>query len=100
VPSILHEALVALFRNRPSLAPELLRDALHVEVPDWSEIRFENAELSEVVPAESRADLVLLRMNGCLPSARVGFLLPGAEYFASRRATRRPSPSGPPRASR
>jgi hypothetical protein len=27
-PSILHESLLELFRNRPALAPELLRDAL------------------------------------------------------------------------
>ena len=35
MPSYLHEALLMLFRNRPALAPELLRDALHVELPDY-----------------------------------------------------------------
>jgi hypothetical protein len=34
MPSHLHEALLLLFRNRPALAPELLRDALHVALPD------------------------------------------------------------------
>jgi hypothetical protein len=33
MPSLLHEALVLLFRNRPELAPELLRDALRIELP-------------------------------------------------------------------
>lgn len=32
MPSQLHEALLLLFRNRPLLAPELLRDTLHVEL--------------------------------------------------------------------
>jgi len=36
VPSQLHEALLLLFRNRPGLAPELLRDALHVELPQYT----------------------------------------------------------------
>ena len=28
MPSLLHESLIALFRNRPSLAPEVLAEAL------------------------------------------------------------------------
>jgi len=60
MPSMLHEALVALFRNRPELAPELLRDVLHVPLPAYSEIRFESAQLSDVMPADYRADLVVL----------------------------------------
>jgi hypothetical protein len=64
MPSIAHEAPVALFRNRPSLAPELLRDALHVEVPRYSQIRFESAQLSELTPAAYSADLVVLLVDG------------------------------------
>ena len=59
--SMLHEGLLLLFRNRPTLAPELLRDALGLTLPDWSEARVESAELTEVVPTEYRADLVVLR---------------------------------------
>jgi hypothetical protein len=33
MPSQLHEALLLLFRNRPALAPELLRDVLQVALP-------------------------------------------------------------------
>lgn len=33
MPSQLHEALLLLFRNRPALAPELLREALDVPLP-------------------------------------------------------------------
>jgi hypothetical protein len=64
VPSQLHEALLALFRNRPLLAPDLLRDALRVELPAYTEARVESADLTEVQPAEYRADLVVLLYDG------------------------------------
>lgn len=58
-----HEGLLLLFRNRPTLAPELLRDALGLTLPAWSEARVESAELTEVVPTEYRADLVVLLLE-------------------------------------
>ena len=64
VPSYLHEALLLLFRNRPALAPELLRDALHVELPDYTEARIDSADLTDIQPAEYRADLVILLLHG------------------------------------
>lgn len=60
MPSHLHEALLLLFRNRPQLAPELLREALHVKLPAYTEARIESAELTDVQPAEYRADMVVL----------------------------------------
>jgi hypothetical protein len=63
MPSHLHEALVALFRNRPTLAPELLRDALQMELPPFAEVRPGSADLTDIQPAEYRADLVLLLMK-------------------------------------
>jgi hypothetical protein len=60
MPSLRHEALLELFRNRPALAAELLRDALGVELPAYAEARAESAELTQVVPTEYRADLVVL----------------------------------------
>ena len=60
MPSLTHDALVTLFRNRPTLAPELLRDALHAPVPAFDHVRIGDVTLSEVVPTEYRADLVLL----------------------------------------
>ncbi|MDC0711989.1 hypothetical protein POL68_26210 [Stigmatella sp. ncwal1] len=62
--SMQHEGLLLLFRHRPSLAPELLRDALGFSLPPWSEARVESAELTEVVPTEYRADLVVLLLEG------------------------------------
>ena len=64
MPSLSHEALLLLFRNRPELAPELLRDALHVRLPAYSEVRLESADLTEVAPTEYRADLVVLLVDG------------------------------------
>jgi len=64
MPSLTHEALVLLFRNRPELAPELLRDALGVELPAYAEARVEAADLSDVIPAEYHADLVVLLVDG------------------------------------
>jgi hypothetical protein len=64
MPSLLHEALVTLFRNRPELAPELLRNALSVELPAYTEARVESAELTQIVPPGYHADLVVLLING------------------------------------
>jgi hypothetical protein len=64
VPSATLDALVALFRNRPALAPELLRDALHVELPRYAEARTESADFSQAHAVEFRADLVVLLFDG------------------------------------
>ena len=64
MPSQLHEALIALFRNRPSLAPELLHNALDLELPNYTETRIDSAELNDVQPTEYRADLVVLLLDG------------------------------------
>jgi hypothetical protein len=64
MPSFLHEALLMLFRNRPALAPELLRDALNVALPDYTEVRIDSADLTDIQPAEYRADLVILLLHG------------------------------------
>lgn len=64
MPSQLHEALLLLFRNRPTLAPELLRDALHVELPEYTEARIDSADLTDIQPTEYRADLVVLLLRG------------------------------------
>lgn len=64
MPSFLHEALLLLFRNRPELAAELLRDALGVELPAYTEARIESAELTDIEPAARYADLVVLLIDG------------------------------------
>lgn len=64
MPSQLHEALLQLFRNRPVLAPELLHDALHLALPSYTDVRIDSADLTEIQPAEYRADLVVLLLDG------------------------------------
>jgi len=66
MPSLLHEALVMLFRNRPSLAPELVCEALLHPLPDYDEVELEDADLSQITPTEYRADLVVL-LHSCVP---------------------------------
>ncbi len=63
VSSQLHEVLVLLFRNRPELAPLLLAETLQVRLPAYGEVRIESADLTDVLPAEYRADLVILLLN-------------------------------------
>lgn len=86
MPSQLHEALLLLFRNRPALAPELLRDALHVELPAYTETRIESAELTDVQPAEYRADLVVLPLGEQTDRARGCERLHAAGPWARGRA--------------
>jgi hypothetical protein len=64
MPSYEHEGLIRLFRNRPELAPELLRDGLRIELPAYSEARVESADLTDLEPAERHADLVVLLIDG------------------------------------
>jgi hypothetical protein len=56
--SNLHELLLLLFRNRSASAADLLRE-LNVEVPEYDEVHAESADLTDLRPAECRADLVL-----------------------------------------
>lgn len=57
--SQMHEALLLLFRNRPQLTAELLRGSLHVALPRYQRAVIESAELTDIQPAEYRADLVV-----------------------------------------
>jgi hypothetical protein len=59
MPSQLHESHLLLFRNQPALAAELIRGALGTDLPVFHEAREISADLSELQPAEYRADLVV-----------------------------------------
>jgi hypothetical protein len=59
MPSQLHEAHLLLFRNQPTLAVDLIRDALHVDLPRFTEARIVSADLTDIQPAEYRADMVI-----------------------------------------
>jgi hypothetical protein len=63
MPSHQHELLLLLFRNRFSSAADLLRE-LNVQLPDYDQICAESSDLSDLRPAEYRADLVLFLQSG------------------------------------
>lgn len=60
MPSRLHEALLHLFRRNPTLAAKLMGRALHVRLPTFKNARTDSADLTDIQPAEYRADLVIV----------------------------------------
>ena len=62
-----HETLVDLFKNRPSLGAELLSEALGVALPSCTEARLLSIDLTQIRPAEYRADVVVLLLDGDIP---------------------------------
>jgi hypothetical protein len=58
-----HEIWVDLFRNRPSLAAEILTEALGVALPPFTEARLASTDLTEIQPAEYRADIVVVLLD-------------------------------------
>jgi hypothetical protein len=68
MPSMAHEVLVDLFKNRPSLGPELLTEALGVALPAYTDTRLASIDLTQIRPAEYRADLVVLLLDGDVPN--------------------------------
>lgn len=67
MPSMAHEILVDLFRNRPSLAAEILAEVLDVPVPPYTEARLASTDLTEIQPAEYRADVVVVLLDREIP---------------------------------
>jgi hypothetical protein len=63
-----HEILVDLFKNRPSLAAEILAEVLGIPLPHYTEARLASIDLTQIQPAEYRADVVvLLLLDGDIP---------------------------------
>ncbi|MDT5029502.1 MAG: hypothetical protein QOE61_5928 [Micromonosporaceae bacterium] len=60
MPSTLHEALIEMFRHRPSLAAELLADALGFDLPAYQQAWVEPGGFTDLTPTEYRADAVVL----------------------------------------
>ena len=67
MPSMAHDVLVDLFKNRPSLAAEILVEVLGIGLPSYTEARLASIDLTEVQPAEYRADVVVLLLDGDAP---------------------------------
>jgi hypothetical protein len=58
-----HEILVDLFKNRPSLAAEILVEVLGISLPPYTEARLASTDLTEIQPAEYRADVVVVLLD-------------------------------------
>src|SRR5690348_14289470 len=67
MPSMAHETLVDLFKNRPSLGAELLAEGLGFALPSYTEARLLSIDLTQIRPAEYRADLVVLLLDVDVP---------------------------------
>jgi hypothetical protein len=62
-----HEILVDLFKNRPALAAEILAEVLGVSLPPYTEARLVSTDLTEIQPAEYRADVVVVLLDRDIP---------------------------------
>jgi len=67
MPSFLHDSHLLLFRHKPTLAADLIRSVLRAEVPPHDDVCVVSADLTEVQPAEYRADLVIELRDGDTP---------------------------------
>lgn len=76
MPSLLHEGILELIRERPDFVARLLKDLLHVDVPAFTEARLADSVLTDPVPTEYRADAVVLFVErrpvlGCIVEAQL-----------------------------
>jgi hypothetical protein len=67
MPSYLHEVLVEMFRVRPELAAELLTGLFGQSVPVFEQARVSSGDLTNMFPAEYRADAVVTLTVGEVP---------------------------------
>ena len=49
MPSLLHEALLEMFRDEPTLIPQLVREVHHVQVPRDLPVHDDRAEFNQIV---------------------------------------------------
>ncbi len=65
MPTFVHDGLAQLFHDRPDLAPTLVRELLGVELPRYTDLALETADLKDIKPASRYADgVVVLRDEG------------------------------------
>ncbi|NUP78619.1 MAG: hypothetical protein HOV96_13850, partial [Nonomuraea sp.] len=62
-PTLEHEFLLELVRQRPSLVATLLTE-VGIPVPDFDEARLESPDFTDCIPTEFRADSVVVLANG------------------------------------
>ncbi|GAA5068768.1 hypothetical protein [Nocardia callitridis] len=63
MPSVQHETMIDLFRQRPELAAELLAlvpDRLDSPLPEYTHARMDSGDFPDITPTEYRADAVVV----------------------------------------
>ena len=67
MPSFAHEILVDFFKSRPTLAAEILIEVLGIALPAYTEARVVSIDMTEIQPAQYRADVVVVLYDGDVP---------------------------------
>ncbi|WP_330228671.1 hypothetical protein OHA40_21435 [Nocardia sp. NBC_00508] len=71
MPTVLHEVIIDLFRQRPRLAADLLALVLDTPLPEFDHARLESGDFPDIDPTEYRADAVVVLANGTDPALAV-----------------------------
>ena len=59
MPTLEHNAIVEMFREKPELAPHVLATIFHRDVPSHASVRVADSALDQLIPVEFRADLIV-----------------------------------------
>ncbi|WP_067467751.1 hypothetical protein [Nocardia amamiensis] len=71
MPTVLHEVIIDLFRQRPRLAADLLALVMDSPLPEFDHARLESGDFPDIDPTEYRADAVVVLANGTDPALGV-----------------------------
>jgi hypothetical protein len=70
VPSLEHEAPLAVMRSDPAVVPALIHEALGLTLPPFAFVEEASADFTQVLPTQFRADLVV-HLRGDPPEHRI-----------------------------
>ena len=59
MPTLEHQGIVEMFRDKPSLAPHLIEKLFPIKLPSHASVKVAESSLDQMMPIEFRADLVL-----------------------------------------
>jgi hypothetical protein len=64
VPTLEHNGIIEMFREKPPLTPHLIEKLFHLKLPSHASVKVVEASLDQMIPVELRADLVLELLDG------------------------------------
>jgi hypothetical protein len=59
MPTLEHNGLIEMFREKPSLAPHFIEKLFHLKLPAHATVSVVESSLDQMIPVEFRADMVL-----------------------------------------